>query len=76
MFMVQGIRLPSALENTPQYSRQKCMPLWHVQWRIWLGAKRTETPIFYLTVKQQLKPLTTTQLKIGLGLPSIPCETG
>jgi hypothetical protein len=60
MVMTQGGSLASTLAPTPQYSRQKCMPLRHAQSRIWIGTIEIETFIFYQTGKLQSEHVTVT----------------
>jgi hypothetical protein len=49
--MAQSGSLASGLENTPQYSRQKCMASSHVQQRIYIGPIRTKASILYWIIK-------------------------
>jgi hypothetical protein len=48
--MIKGGRsIASALDNTPQYFRQKCKSSRHVQQGLWIGVIKIEISISYQT---------------------------
>jgi hypothetical protein len=71
--MVQGENLVLALGSIQQYSRQKCMPLRHVQLRIQIRTIKIGTSTFCQKAKLKLSTWKIPDhLKTGLGLPPIP----